>query len=225
MVPCPYFKKILLLLEEYPLITNKFEKIATQKESIHVLNFTKKPIYITGSALREQLNRLAEKQPNLKVKDLSIAVLKKQFSLTNLKIGELPENVQQVLLPTEKELTQLKKLTSPNQTIADLLSVGNTAKQTAHLLLQFVQHKDHEPHFFFIGNTLTLRLVHDNIVNINYEKNTHHESERTLMRIAFADQYKHFYIDLRKSEPEIMKTLTKILSRKLYATANMRRFD
>lgn len=207
------------------MITNKFEKVATQKESIHVLNFTKKPIYITSSALREQLNRLAEKQPNLEVKDLSIAVLKKQFSLTNLKIEDLPENVQQVLLPTEKELTQLKKLTSPDQTIADLLSVGNTAKQTARLLLQFVQHKDREPHFFFIGNTLTLRLVHDDIVKINYKKNTRHESERTLMRIAFADQYKHFYIDLRKSEPDIMKTLTKILSRKLYATANMRRFD
>lgn len=202
------------------MITNKFEKIATQKESIHVLNFTKKPIYITGSALREQLSRLAEKQPNLKVKDLSIAVLKKQVSLTNLKTEELPKNVQQVLLPTKKELTQLKKLTSPDQTIADLLSVGHTAKQTALLLLQFTQHKDHEPHFFFIGNALTLRLVHDDIVKINYEKNTRHESERTLMRIAFADQYKYFYIDLRKSKPKIMKTLTEILSRKLYTTAN-----
>lgn len=205
------------------MITNKFEKIATQKESIHVLNFTKKPIYITCSALREQLSRLAEKQPNLKVKDLSIAVLKKQFSHTNLKPEDLPENVQQVLLPTEKELTQLKKLTSPDQTIADLLSVGNTDKQTALLLLQFAQHKDREPHFFFIGNALTLRLVHDDIVKINYEKNTRHKSDRTIMRIAFTDQYnqyKYFYIDLRKSEPEIMKMLTEILSRKLYGTAN-----
>lgn len=197
------------------MITNKFEKIATQKESIHVLNFTKKPIYITGSALREQLSRLAEKQPNLKVKDLSIAVLKKQVSLTNIKIEELPETVQQVLLPTRKELTQLKKLTSPDQTIADLLSVGNTVKQTATLLLQFAKHKDHEQHFFFIGNALTLRLVH--------EKNTRHESKRTLMRIAFADQYnqyKYFYIDLHKSKSEIMKALTEILNHKLYNTTD-----
>lgn len=202
------------------MITSKFEKIATQKESIHILNFTKKPIYITGSALRKQISHLAETQPNLKVKDLSIDVLKKQLSLTNIKVKELPENVQQVLFPNEKELTQLKKLASPDQTIADLISVGNTAKQTAQLLLQFVQHKDRESHVFFIGKKLTLLLVHDDIVKINYEKNTRHKGERTLMRIAFADQYKYFYIDLRKNKSEIMTTLTKILSRNLYTTAN-----
>lgn len=202
------------------MITSKFEKIATQKESIHVLNFTKKPIYITGSALRKQLSRLAEKQPNLKVKDLSIDVLKNQLSLTNIKIKELPENVQHVLFPNKKELTHLKKLASPDQTIADLISVGNTAKQTAQLLLQFVQNKDRESHVFFIGNKLTLRLVHDDIVKINYEKNTRHKGERNLIQIAFDDQYKYFYIDLSKSKPKIMKTLTEILSRNLYTTAN-----